>query len=457
VRDRVRAVVPRPAAGGGLAAIDRALGSTENIYWLLDKLYCLNFVVFAELDGSLDPARLAAAVAAVQDVHPLLRARIVTVDRRNWFKPVARAAAPLRPVVQGLRHWRREIERQLHAPFEPGQAPLARLLWFRGAAAKSVLAMTFHHAIADGRSGAAVLLQVLRHATVVASSPGFMPAQPSSQSLDVIRQKPPVLGALQGMRFWLARGRDALQFAQQLPGYDPTPAPDRNIKVLALRAAPVLAARLQAQARRHGTTVHGALAAAQLLAVNEQFRAALPRRLAINSLADLRGVLNGGLTDADLGLYITTLCTVHTIGTSPDFWSLAREVRDALKQSVDSGDANLIHGVYPADPVLDPDEGTARLVQAVVSLGPPSTMLTNIGRIDDVDLGDTLTLKALAFVVSPPAQHPICVTATGYRGRLFMHLLYDENKLSRGQARAMGESLMRRLAEACELPAGPGR
>ena len=35
------------------AVVDRALGSTETIYWLLDRLYCLNFVVYAELDGGL--------------------------------------------------------------------------------------------------------------------------------------------------------------------------------------------------------------------------------------------------------------------------------------------------------------------------------------------------------------------------------------------------------------------
>jgi len=116
-----------------------------------------------------------------------------------------------------------------------------------------------------------------------------------------------------------------------------------------------------------------------------------------------------------------------------------------LKEIIDAGDANLIHGVYPASPVLAPGASVARLVQAVVALGPPASMLTNIGRIDDVALGDTLAVQSLAFVVSPPAQHPICVTAASYGGRLFVNLLYDEHKLRAAQATAIGDALIARL------------
>lgn len=428
--------------------IDRPLGATENIYWLLDKLYCLNFVVFAELEGRLDADRLQAALATVQAENPLLRARIVRDGGRNWFKPAGGPAAALQLQVLRLTQWRRQIEAQLHLPFEPAQAPLARFLWFQGAGRKSALAMCFHHAIADGRSGTAVFLDVLRRAAVDGSPARPRKAHASSQSLDLILQKAPVAGALQGLRFWLAKGKDALQFAQQLPGYDPTPRALRKIRVLPLPVEPALLPRLLAQARRHGTTLHGALGAAQLLAVNQQFGRPAARRLGLNSLADLRSALNGGLDDQDLGLYITTLCTVHTVGTAPDFWPLAGEIRGALKQIIDAGDANLINGVYPSTPTFDSAENTAKLVQSIVALAPPSTMLTNIGKIDEVDLGEAGVVKSLGFVVSPPAQHPVCVTAASYGGRLCMHLLYDETKIASAQAHEIGDSLLAHLAAA---------
>ena len=434
-----------PAAASN---IDRPLGSTENIYWLLDKLYCLNFVVFAEIEGRVDARRLASALAVVQEENPLLRARIVQVGGLNRFEAVAREAAPLRLEPRPLRGWRQAVEAELQRRFDTHCAPLARALWFTGAGSKSVLAMCFQHAIGDGRSGLAALFDVLRRATVDGSPPRHKPARASSQALDQIRRKPLALGALQGMKFWLDKGREALQLTQQLPGFDPKARAERRVRVLPQAIAPAPLKRLLAAARQHGTTLQGALGAALLLALNAQFPTAAPRRLGLNSLADLRGVLDADLSENDLGLYASTLHTVHALGAQPDFWALAREIRNALKQTIDAGDANLVNGVFAPPPSVLPAENLARLVQSVVALAPPSSMLTNLGRVEPPDLGDGVALKSLGVLVSPPAQHPVCVTAVSCGGRLALHLLFDELKLSHAQAAAIGEGLMAHLQAA---------
>lgn len=425
--------------------IDRPLGSTERIYWLLDKLYCLNFVVFAEIEGRLDPARLASALAVVQDENPLLRARIVQAGGDNRFEPVARTAAPLQIELRPLRNWHLAIEAELQRRFDTARAPLARALWFKGAGRKSVLAMCFQHAIGDGRSGLAVLFDLLRRATVDASPPRYKAAHASSQALDLIRRKPLVLGALQGMKFWLDKGRETLLFPQQLPGFDPAARPERRIRVLPFVVAAPQLTRLLANARLHGTTLQGALGAALLLALNQQFPKPGPRRLGLNSLADLRPVLGAELSEADLGLYVSTLHTVHALGLRPDFWALAREIRGALKQIIESGDANLINGVFAPASGLLPGHSVARLVQSVVALAPPSSMLTNLGKVAPPELGDAVALKTLGAVVSPPAQHPVCVAAVSCGGRLFLNLLFDELKLGSGQAQEIGDALMAHL------------
>lgn len=56
-------------------AVDRPLGSTENVYWLLDRLYCRDFVVYAELDGAL-------ALNLLYDRNKLPAARAKTIGRR---------------------------------------------------------------------------------------------------------------------------------------------------------------------------------------------------------------------------------------------------------------------------------------------------------------------------------------------------------------------------------------
>jgi hypothetical protein len=49
---------------------------------------------------------------------------------------------------------------------------------------------------------------------------------------------------------------------------------------------------------------------------------------------------------------------------------------------------------------------------------------------------------------APPPQHPVCVTAASYCGRLLINLLFDELKLGTGQAGAIGKALVDRLREA---------
>ena len=273
--------------------IDRALGPTENIYYLLDKLYCLNFVVYAEIDGRFDIERLAGALHAVQAEHPLLRARLALAGGRPWFKPVAADAHPIPIERGGLRDWRARIEAQLERPFVD-EAPLARFMFFGTGARKSVAAMVFHHSIADGRSGADVFIEVLRRAGGEELPLSFRPARPSAQALDLVKLSGPVGATIRTFGYWLQQGRSALKQARQLPGFDMAVRRRAAHQRSCLsRSAKTKARALLEACRAHGVTMQGALGAAQLLAINDEFEVAAPRNLALNSLADLRGLLGG--------------------------------------------------------------------------------------------------------------------------------------------------------------------
>jgi NRPS condensation-like uncharacterized protein len=426
------------------APIHRRLGPTENIYYLLDKLYCLNFVVYAEVSGSLRIEAIDLALQAVQHEQPLLRARIALRDGRAWFEAVPAPQAPLRAEARPLRDWRAQIAAQLHTPFADG-APLARLLCLSSSTRKCVIAMVFHHAIADGNSGMSVLLEVLRRASGEALALRFRRAQPSSQDLDLIKTKGAVIGSMQKLVYWMNQGRKALKFARQLPGYDMSARSQRRIEVIALSLPPRAGRALLAACRAHATTVHGALGAAQVLAINREFDSAQARNLALNSLADLRGVLSGKLTPDDLGLYVATLSTVHAVPAAPDFWALAVDIRNQLKRTLHSGDANLVHSIYREDALFPPNKSGARMVQAIVGMAPPASMLTNIGQVAPVELANGSRVQALAFLVSPPAQNPICVTATSYLDGMHLNLLYDAHKLGDAQAQRIAGSLLEYL------------
>jgi len=222
----------------------------------------------------------------------------------------------------------------------------------------------------------------------------------------------------------------------------------RKIKIIPFSITPQTNSALLAMCRDRGTTIHGALGASLLFAINSEFGEVESRYLGLNSLADLRNVLKGSMTDEDLGLYISTLTTVHWLDRNQDFWHLAREIPDRLKGIMNSGDANLINGIFTEMPLFTSDQSGARKVQKIVSLAPPSSMLTNIGRISEVPLGKSLRIRSLAFAVSPPAQHPVCVTAASYGGQMYLNLLYDQCKLKDNQARRITENLERNLLQA---------
>jgi len=429
--------------------IDRALGPTESIYYLLDKLYCLNFVVFAEIDGPLDTGRLAGALHAVQAEHPLLRARLAVVGGRAWFKPVAAESHPIPIETGGLRDWRSRIEAQLERPFLDA-APLARFMCFGSGARKSVAAMVFHHSIADGRSGADVLLEVLRRAGGEDLPLKHRPAQPSAQTLDLIKLEGRVGASLRTLGYWLQQGKTALKLARQLPGFDMAVHAERRIRVVPFTLAKATVRALLEACRAHGSTMQGALGAGQLLAINDEFGVAQSRNLGLNSLADLRGALGGNLTQQDLGLYIATVTTVHAIAAEPDFWRLAADVRNQLKAVLDSGDANLIHSIHREGALYPANQIGARMVQGIVSMGPPSSMLTNVGRFEPLTLAHGAKLRALGFLVSPPAQHPICVTVSSLGEGMHLNLLYDQCKIDAAQARRLAGAMAERL----ELAAG---
>jgi NRPS condensation-like uncharacterized protein len=435
--------------GARPSSINRRLGPTENIYHRLNGLYCLNFAVFAPITGTLDLDRLALALQAVQAEHPLLRARVALVNGRYWFKPVPLEQHPLEFEAGPLRNWRLRVAEQLDKPFGD-EAPLARFLLFRGSGRQCAAAMVFHHAIADGRSGADVFIEALRRAGGEDMPLRCRRARPSAQELDLVKLAGPIRGAIKTLGYWLNQGKNALMFAQQLPGYDMTVRGARNIRVIPFSVPKSTTKALLAACRAHGTTVHGALGAAQLLAINGEFQFKAARSLALNSLVDLRAALSGGLTQQDLGLYIATLTTVHGVATKPDFWALAADIRSQLKAVLDSGDANLVHTVYRDDAMFPPNQVGARMVQAVVALAPPSSMLTNIGRFDSIVLGNGASVQSLEFMVSPPAQHPICVTAASYADALHFNLLYDRRKMGTTQAARIVKSLAGIVARAAK-------
>jgi hypothetical protein len=138
-----------------MAGVARALDPAERFFWPSDRVSCMNFVGLAELDGSVDPLALRGAPDRAQPAHPMLQVRIAAEGEAVRFETVRGVPIPLREITVSDRDWLAAIEHELATPFGPGAAPRVRCAHLAFAdAARSVVALVFHHAIADRRSGA---------------------------------------------------------------------------------------------------------------------------------------------------------------------------------------------------------------------------------------------------------------------------------------------------------------
>jgi NRPS condensation-like uncharacterized protein len=370
---------------------------------------------------------------------------VVNRKGQPCFKAISAGERPLTLEIRALRNWRQAVEVQLMTPFNQVETPLARFLWFRGQTKKSVIAMVFHHSIADGKSGAHVMFDILRRATGEEIKFRSKQAHPSAQQLDLIQDKWLIVRKFRELKFWLDRGKDALKFAVQIPDYDMEVTPARNIKILPISLSQETTAALQGVCRKQETTMHGVLGAALLFAINQEFEKVRSRYLGLNSLADLRSVLKGGLSEEDLGFYIATLITVHSLDKNPDFWELAKEIPSQLEEIMGSGDANLINSIHTEMSLFKSNRKGAQKMQKIVALAPPSSMLTNVGRLEPVDLGRGVRICSLAFSVSPPAQHPFCATVNSYGGKMYINLAYDQCKFDDDQPQRVAANMLGQL------------
>lgn len=430
--------------------IRRPLDAGERFFWLLDRVSGMNFTVFAEIAGKVDPQRLQSALTLAQQAHPLLRVTVAVREPDElWFEPVETALSFESIAVTGA-NWQAPIEAELSHVFEPGAAPLMRCrhLSFSDNE-RSVLALTFHHAIADGRSGTALLREILHylaqpdassHFTTGAIHPAMHSVFPAEYRW---QEQPEAAAALHATRKaelkrygrpsdlpWLAQ-----QHTQRLPRF-------------ARIALDVDAtARLLRQCKQNGATLHGALSAAQLLAKYRTLAADAPHTLSLGSPADMRPYLAADVPSDSLGLYVTLLFATYQVGGGQTFWELAREVSADLKRQLARGDGHLLFSHVQPQAFAPTAEGIAAFSSLMLA-SPQSSMISNIGVVDTVT--EKAKVEAISFVLCPMPYQMVFSAVSTYAGRLLINMAYDGAKLEEAKAVQLAQWLKEALMTACE-------
>ncbi|MBI1892394.1 MAG: hypothetical protein HYS18_17250 [Burkholderiales bacterium] len=423
--------------------LSRPLDAGERFFWLLDRVSGMNFVVFAEISGTLDEMRLRDGLRKAQEMHPLLRAKICANPHGELrFEPDGETL-DLEIIAVAENNWQAPIEKELCYRFELTEAPLMRCLYLRFTdGSRSVLALTFHHTIADGRSGTALLREILHEVFDIGREkqadrgrihPAMHDAFPEKHQWH--RQPEAFMALAETRKQELKRhGRPAALpwLNQQQTRREP-----RFIRIEL--DAPALVARC----KQHGATVHGALGAAQLTAQFKAMGECAPQTLSFGSPADMRPYLDGGISATGLGLYVSLLFATYRVGEIP-FWELARAIGSDIKKQLTRGDGHLLFTQIQPEMFPPTEEGIAAFAKLMLA-SPQSTMISNIGVVEPIQ--GTSAVEAISFVLCPMPYQVLFTAVSTYRDRLIVNLAYDAAKLSPAHASSLAAWIRQALQE----------
>jgi amino acid adenylation domain-containing protein len=388
----------------------RPVGLLEQLFLALDRFRPMNVVACAHLSVPPDLDRVTAAAHAAQAAHPLLRARL---DDGGGMPRWRTDAGPLPLSVrarQGEDHWLRVAEEELALPFDLACGPLCRLTVLNGADGADLL-LAFHHAVADAQAGMQLLAALLGDGA--AGVEGALPAAYEHRAASVLRVSPP-LGILSPGSLAAAPWRARLTHRR-----------------LDARTTAALAVR----ARAEGSTVHGALAAALLIATGRSGAFGLTSPVSVRH----------ALGDGDIfTLAVAEVTTAHMVRQDQPFWPLAAAISAAVRQRAAP------EVLLPAHlAALEHLAGTGRLEALagdIARFAPDRLGLTNLGRV--VLPGS----PPLDFAVVPPATQAVLAAVTGGDGCLGLTLTHPDPCMTSADAESLMDHLMVRLSAVAESP-----
>lgn len=427
--------------------------------------------------GRVDETTLLLALDEVVAAHPLLRSRVVDDAGAQHFV----VDDLWRPPFEVLAGAETEYFRLVNTPVDWSDGLLRAYLLRDGDRAQLVLAI--HHGIADGRSAFALLDQLWRLYTALATgSP--MPsatASPAPRGTGSLSPHAPTLHALSphaptphsatphvptprsatphapsphaaslhaptgaqipealddrmaelvgeaAVSGWVAQVR--AQVAAAVPGSAPVALPhDGNadpggrFAMVRIESTAGETAELIAAARAHGISVNSLFSGAALVAVRDQFDAAGPLLLNLGHAADLRSRLSPPLPDSVLVNFASGIGTPVFVDDDASPVELGLRVDAGVRDALERREAAMVllaARQFGHDPVM----------AAVLSM-PPTFTISNIGRLPAHSLPAGLDfVRDDIFAMAPDISPKLTVFTVGER--MTVQIEFDTSLYSR--------------------------
>lgn len=446
-----------------LGSFLRPLDPGEAFFYLSDHVSCMNFVVMAERVGGLQPAQVRTALDIIQKDNTLLQASISWTEETGLcFVHTPGPSIELRCDASTLAAWQTTIEQQLSEPFATGASPLVRCLYVDLAPvqsadpaqpARSVLALCFHHAVADGRSGTELLRRML---SLMAS--GTHPPEADRPTF-----LPSMADVHPAHYRWTAHPAAAKALRNTLIGdyrrHGPLPAvpwlesvaTQRVPQFIRMRFSSGVTQSLRAKARAEGTTLHGVLCAAQLLAQLELQPTGAPSTFFLSCPVDMRPHLEPEQPVTPTGLFTSLISATFEVQAGTDFWQLARDIIIQTRLQLARGEGHLLYHLYGLDgsPVL-PHQLEPFRKKALASL--PNTMVSNLGAVAAV--AEDPAVETISFALCPMPYQTLFTAASSYQDQLVLNVGFDAARVTPANAQVLTRRMQHLLHEAADAISG---
>lgn len=430
----------------------RALGVVERSFAWFNQDGWIPHVVVARVRGALALDTLREATEHLRRAHQALQVQITPGPEPTFLH------LPGEPGRVELAHWGPEddlwpavAQEALHQGF-PHDEGLPWRIWLLPARAgeqDSTLVLAFHHAIEDGLSSLRLVHELLVAYRALARGEALpaVVARPLWESADRLT------GAhlTWGMKAWCllrAAGRAMAPGALWLE--QDAPLEQRRTCVLTRSLEAPLTQRLIQRCKEEGTTVHGALCAAMMLAAARRLGPGQRLRLQCDANVNLRPYCQPPLEADAVGMFISSVSWIYRLAPGEGFWGLAREVRRRTRECLERGD----HIQHPLlMDWLKFDGESARRGAHSQAGRQQAVFVSNLGRhpwpLEPE--GSEGSLQGLYYATGQHALgSSLWLGAVTLRGRLCASFAYVEPLLSAQTARRAAEDVMALLVGSLE-------
>ncbi len=321
----------------------RELGIFERALLLSDRHSAFNVVTVLHLKQCPAPAIIQKALAALQERHPLLRARIAAhAGRRVSFGPIPNPSFPYAVIQrESSRQWMQVVESEMGQRFDVFSGPLFRAIYLNDEQHGEVI-LTFHHTIMDAASGMNLLDELLRMCAALHTGERLqLPALEVVPAIET-RFPPRYAGArriLPTAAYVLSQMGDEMSYRWHARGKRiPRVQTGGRGHILTLALPEALVNALAHRARQEKLTLNSLLNATLMLAVNRRLYSGRSAPMRTFTFADLRPFTIPPTPLEALANYISMLRFTLNVSGQDDVWNLARELHQKIYRSLKHGD-----------------------------------------------------------------------------------------------------------------------